>query len=436
MTGDRLVVIVSGKPWDGVRGADRHIAEQLVRYARVLWVDPPVSPATPARYRPDTGRALRPRLRPVADRIDRLSPVALPGLTRPGIRAATWPLVRVQLRWALRRLGRRPHAVLACSFDDVLGRYGAGTVSVLYGTDDWVAGAELMGLAPGWLRQQERRALRRANVVVAVTPELATRWRDLGAQPVLIPNGCDPAAYSDVDSRPVPAVAAELPAPVVGLVGRLSGRIDVGLLEDIADRGMSLLVVGPQEGEWEPERWPRLASRPNVRHVDRVPFTELPGYLRAMDVGITPYRDTAFNRSSFPLKTLEYLAAGRPAVSTDLPATRWLAADGTDGRGLVTIADRVHFVDAVQSAASVPRSAELTRRRRRFAARHSWQQRADVLAAAIGLTAEPPGAAAGADRAAEPAANRAAEPAAGAAGGPASGAVEPDANATDARSAR
>jgi teichuronic acid biosynthesis glycosyltransferase TuaH len=386
MTGDRLIVIVSGKPWDGVRGADRQLAEQLVRYARVLWVDPPVSPATPEHFRPGTSRAVLPRLRPVADRIDRLSPVALPGLSRPGIRATTWPLVRGQVRWALRRLGRRPYAVLACSFDDVLGRFGRHTVNVLYGTDDWVAGAELMGLDPGWLRREEGRALARADVVVAVTAELAERWRGLGAQPVLVPNGCDPAAYSTVDTTPVPPPAAELPAPVVGLVGRLSGRIDVGLLEDVADAGLSLLLVGPQEGEWEPERWPRLAARPNVRHVGRVPFPELPGYLRAMDVGITPYRDTAFNRSSFPLKTLEYLAAGRAAVSTDLPATRWLAADGPEGAALVGIADPAGFVEAVRAAAAQPRTAELAGLRRRFAARHSWRQRADQFAAAIGLT--------------------------------------------------
>jgi teichuronic acid biosynthesis glycosyltransferase TuaH len=370
-----------------VRGADRQLSEQLVRYARVLWVDPPISPATPEHFRPGTGRMLLPRLRPVADRIHRLSPVALPGLTRPGIRATTWPLVRGQLRWALRRLGRRPHAVVACSFDDVLGRFGRPAVHVLYGTDDWVAGAELMGLDPGWLRREEARALARADVVVAVTPELAQRWRDRGAQPVLVPNGCDPAAYSTVDIAAVPAVAAELPPPVVGLVGRLSGRIDIDLLEGIADAGLSLLVVGPQEGEWEPARWPRLAARPNVRHVGRVPFTELPGYLRAMDVGITPYRDTAFNRSSFPLKTLEYLAAGRAAVSTDLPATRWLAADSPDGPELVTIAEPAGFVDAVRAAAALPRTAELADRRRRFAARHSWRQRADTFAAAIGLTA-------------------------------------------------
>src|SRR4051812_35478742 len=136
--------MMSGKPWDGVRGADRQQAEQLTRYADVLWVDPPISPLTPERYRPGVGRGFRPRLAAPAPGITRLTPVALPGLSRPGVRATTWPLVRAQIRWALSRTGRRPHAVVSFSFDDVLGKWGKGVRTVLYGTDDWVAGGQLM----------------------------------------------------------------------------------------------------------------------------------------------------------------------------------------------------------------------------------------------------------------------------------------------------
>ncbi len=79
--------------------------------------------------------------------------------------------------------------------------------------------------------------------------------------------------------------------------------------------------------------------------VGRRAFEELPAYLRLMNVGLTPYTDTPFNRASFPLKTLEYLAAGLPVVSTDLPATRWLNTD------LVRIADsQSDFVSAVLDA--------------------------------------------------------------------------------------
>ena len=75
---------------------------------------------------------------------------------------------------------------------------------------------------------------------------------------------------------------------------------------------------------FDPERMEALIARPNVHWLGTKPFAELPSYLGAIDVGLTPYAQSAFNRASFPLKTLEYLAAGRPAVASDLPAHRWL----------------------------------------------------------------------------------------------------------------
>ena len=114
---------------------------------------------------------------------------------------------------------------------------------------------------------------------------------------------------------------------MVGVVGHLTDRIDISLLEAVVDSGLSLLMVGPRDPRWEPERFERLIASPHVQWVGLKPFAALPGYLRLIDVGITPYQDTAFNRASFPLKTLEYLAAGRGAVSSDLPATRWLQTD-------------------------------------------------------------------------------------------------------------
>ncbi|PRY40729.1 glycosyltransferase [Umezawaea tangerina] len=397
-----LVVMMSGKPWDGVRGADRQQAEQLTRYADVLWVDPPISPLTPERYRPGVGRGFRPRLAAPAPGITRLTPVALPGLSRPGIRATTWPLVRAQIRWALSRTGRRPHAVVSFSFDDVLGKWGKGIRTVLYGTDDWVAGGQLMGLDRDWLRGEERRALADASTVVAVTPALVSRWAGLGAAPEFLPNGVHADAYRTVESADVPAVAADLPHPVAGLIGRITARIDIGILETLVDNGVSLLMVGPRDPSWEPQRWAGLVARPHVRHVDEVPFPQLPGYFKGIDVGITPYHDTEFNRASFPLKTLEYLAAGRPAVSTDLPATRWLCEDAeTNAPGapiVITAGSHGEFAEAVLAAARSPRTADEVARRQGFAQLHSWRRRGDAFAEAIGLAVHNGGSMAGTAR--------------------------------------
>ncbi len=382
--GRPLTVLVSGASWDGVRGSERALTESLGRYTDVLWVDPPVSPATPKRYRRfgAAGPSWRTGLVRELPWVHRLTPVVLPGLSRPGIRLTTWPLVRGHIRRALAELGRTPAAVIACSFDDVLGGWPESTRTVLYGTDDWVAGAELMGRRADRLRREERRAITSAEIVTAVTPELAARWRDLGANPALLPNGVDPAVYAAVDTV-APAVLPDgFPMPVAGVVGQLNDRLDADLLSAVADTGLGLLLVGPRDPGWLPRRWDALVARPNVHHAGAVPFDELPRWLARMDVGLTPYTDTPFNRASFPLKTLEYLAAGRPVVGSDLPATRGLAASGTD---VIAVAGPAAFAREVMAAADAPRTPDVVRRRRSVAARHSWQARATRMAGLAGL---------------------------------------------------
>ncbi|RSM84336.1 hypothetical protein DMH04_21850 [Kibdelosporangium aridum] len=375
-----LVVVASGVTWDGVKGSERQLAESLTRHADVLWVDPPVSPVTPERFRGKAGRMWRPRLRPLAPRIARLTPVGPPGWTRPGIRSLTWPMVRAQIGWALRKSRRRPDVFIACTQHDLLGRWGDRVVDVLYGTDDWVAGASLMNQDAHFVLREEREAIARADLVLAVGPELAERWRELGAHPIVFPNGCDPSPY-EVLSEPGP-IPAGFPSRIAGLVGQLSDRIDISLLEAVADTGLGLLLVGPREPDWEPGRSDGLLQRPNVHHVGAVPFEELPRWFARIDVGLTPYADTAFNRASFPLKTLEYLAAGLPVVSTDLPASKRLASE-TDS--IQIGGDAKEFADAVVKAAIDKASPDVVDQRRSVAASHSWAARADTFTRLAGL---------------------------------------------------
>jgi glycosyltransferase involved in cell wall biosynthesis len=380
---DGWVVWFGGVPWDGIPQHDRSLATAFSAHAPVLWIDPPSSPVTPTRHRADRTRSLRPRITRVTPDLVRLSPVALPGLTRPGIRRSTAPLVRAQVRWALRRLGIRPRAAVSASLADVLGRWGPEVVDVLHGTDDWVAGARLMRLDADWLEAAERVALARADRVVVVSQGLADRWAGLGAAPVIVPNGCHPPAAAGAEPVPVPS---GLPTPVAVLAGQLSDRIDIGLVEAVADTGISLLVVGPHDERWEPVRFRALVARENVRWTGPVPAEEVAGHLAAADVGLTPYGDSAFNRASFPLKTLDYLAAGLPVVSTDLPASRWLVDQGGADGCLALAPDAAAFAGAVLAAAAGG-GDEIARGCRALAARHSWADRARRMAAVLGIEA-------------------------------------------------
>lgn len=367
-----LVVVCGGSRWDGIVSPERQVALQLARTVPVLFVDPPASVVRLRNRLSVAGRVRR-----EADRIAVLTPVVQPGVDRPGIRVVTEWLVRAQLRRAARALGGDVQAVFNANQRNLLGVCNE-RVRAVYATDDFTVASELFEVRRDVLVRQQERLAANADVAICVSEPIAAAWRALGVDAHVIPNGCDVDAGAAVDDV-APADDVHLPPPVAGFLGYLSPRIDLRLLRAVADRGVSLLLVGPVSAGLE---FDDLVARPNVQWLGQRPPSTMPSYLRVMDVGLTPYVHSDFNRASYPLKTLEYLAAGRPVVATSLPATRSL---GTEH---VTIADDpVEFADAVATAAALPKTPELLASRRAFARRHSWEARVAEIAPLLGVAA-------------------------------------------------
>ncbi len=377
-----LVVYFANSTWYGPAGTDRHIAEALSRYAPVLYVEPPVSALTALRN-PAYASTLseRPQLEVLTPALARAVTRVTPGMSRPVLHRLTGPLVERGTRSAVRRLYGRTGTVAGIVSSRVAPLWSAlpARRRLFFATDDLPAGAELLGESRERLLRDEARTIRGADAVAVVSPGLQQRYAAAGTLAELVPNGCLPEAYDAVDEAPS-ADDVNLPGPVAGFVGHLNHRIDLTLLEAVADTGASLLMVGPAVPGYRTERFDALCRRPTVRWVGAKPFAALPAYLRLIDVGITPYADTAFNRASFPLKTLEYLAAGRAVVATPLPANDWLATD------LIAVATGpAAFGSEVARQLAEGSTDALRERRRAFARRHSWAQRAESLAALLDL---------------------------------------------------
>lgn len=372
----RLLVFFGGTAWDGNRFPDQHMAERLVRYTPVMYVDPPISAA---RALAGGGpRAVRPRLSQLQENLLRLTPVAPPLPQRWAIRPLTKAITRRTTESALAALGTRADIVVVGGLTPSLRLIPAGR-RVLYGTDDFVAGAHLMGLSQSWLEKLERDQVSAADLVVAVSDVLLHKWSSYGANVALVENGCDDRLFGGSDSAPLPT-DVHLEPPIAGFIGHLSDRIDLDLLEAVAAEGHSLLLVGPRQRTFAVQRVTRLLDRPNVQWVGPKPFSELPSYLRLMAVGLVPYSDTAFNRASFPLKTMEYLSAGRQAVVTDLPAMHRLPPDVVR---MATTPD--DFASAVAAALRTPVDPVADARRRTVASEHGWDARAEELARLLRL---------------------------------------------------
>jgi glycosyltransferase involved in cell wall biosynthesis len=366
------LVYLAGSPWDAVSGTDVHLARELGRRRPVIWVDPPVSMVVRIRYGVHT-----PIVSQVAHGVTRIHPIAPPGMSRPIVRTVSRWWSYALVRHFIRRSGQKVAAVVASSPEPVLAPWRATAVHRIYfATDDFVAGAELLGISKSYLQRSRQQNLEAAQTVLAVTPHLADKLRQCGPV-VVFPNGCDLGAFESLDAIS-PSEMIQLRKPLAGVIGQFNARLDLQCLFAVADRGISLLLIGPRSTRDAAfaEQFERLIQHPNVQWVGKRPAEELPSFLTALSVGLTPYVDNDFNRASFPLKTLEYLAAGLPVVSTALPAARSL-----DRRYVSVAASTVEFAEATQLV--LTQSTVSPAERRAYASHHSWQVRAEQLDALL-----------------------------------------------------
>ncbi|AKU97461.1 Glycosyltransferase [Labilithrix luteola] len=160
--------------------------------------------------------------------------------------------------------------------------------------------------------------------------------------------------------------------PRLGFFGVLDERLDIELLQGAAERkpDWQFVMVGPVV-KIDPATLPR---RPNIHYLGPRNYEQLPSYLAGWDVTIMPFARNESTRFISPTKTLEYLAAGKPVVSTSIrDVVRHFAAEQ-----LVRIADSAaDFVSEVEGALSERDTPRGTKRRAdadAMLARTSWDR--------------------------------------------------------------
>jgi len=188
------------------------------------------------------------------------------------------------------------------------------------------------------LNALEFRAVREADLTVCASklrceelrqavPEAAGKIRHL-------PHGSPSPMVAGPPSRfpaEAPADLAALPRPLLGYVGSLEDRIDWVLLGRLADArpDASIVLIGKlspaRSGAWLAE-YRACVARPNVHALGWRAQDAIGAYNAAFDVCLIPYKaDHPFNRACCPTKIMDYMATGRPIVSTDLPECRLYA---------------------------------------------------------------------------------------------------------------
>jgi glycosyltransferase involved in cell wall biosynthesis len=236
------------------------------------------------------------------------------------------------------------------------------------------------------LVRQEALLMRWADLVFTGGPSLYRARQGRHPRVSCFPSGVDAAHYRQAAVERARPKGRGKRAPLqLGYVGVLDERIDFELIGAIADLRpeWTISLVGPL-AKIELEDIP---ARANIQLHGMQPYEALPGFMTTFDIGMLPFADNEATRFISPTKTLEYLAAELPVVSTPVRDVVELYGD------CVAIASGAEaFVAAAEALAAEPAKAVGQRRMlaERHLANHSWDAIVTAMSERIAAFATPP----------------------------------------------
>lgn len=172
--------------------------------------------------------------------------------------------------------------------------------------------------APPVLRGRETQLLRRADLVFTGGQSLYEAKRDQHPSVYAFPSSVDVPFFSKaLTITEEPADQQVIPRPRLGFYGVIDERLDVDLLGAVAELRPSWqwTIVGPVVSKIDPATLPR---HPNIHYLGSKAYSDLPAYLSGWDVALLLFAHNESTRFISPTKTPEYLAAGKPVVSTSI----------------------------------------------------------------------------------------------------------------------
>ncbi len=319
-------------PWYGVWQRPQQFATRFSCYHPGIYVDPLGVQHVVAADAP-------PELSSYSDSLSVFCPRVLPmGKTRSKVIDLNDSLILKRLHRLIKKQGlSNPVLITNTPFADGIAEGYPWRAVAFDVIDDFTKWA----WSPADAEIRESRLFKRADTVFTGTYALWEKKRAFHPEAEFIPCGVEIDHFikaNDPDLR-IPEDIAELKkkGPVIGYFGGLNERIDADLLVHIAESipNASIVLIGPIFADFGlsdfEDKWAsllpyptspgfRLKPKPANLHLLGIrKYAELPAYLKAFNVCLLPYVLSDATIDIHPVKGLEYLASGRPVVSTPLP---------------------------------------------------------------------------------------------------------------------
>ena len=229
--------------------------------------------------------------------------------------------------------------------------------------------------APRQMRQRETALLKSADLVVTGGPRLYEAKRDANANVLCLPSAVDAEHYA---ARRAPSSwcrrSRAVATPRLGYFGVIDERLDLELVARIADADpeWQVVMVGPVVKIDEAA----LPRRPNIHYLGQQPYALLPQLVAGWNVCLMPFALNESTEFISPTKTLEYMAAGKPVISTPIHDVRAMFGD------IVAIAPSADlFIAACRQALreSPVQKADREQRMAERVRKYSWDAAAETI---------------------------------------------------------
>ena len=255
-----------------------------------------------------------------------------------------------------------------------IGKLGESLV-VYYCTDEW---SHFSSVDRDKTLELERELCQRADIVFTTAATLLEAKRAYNPETHLALHGVDQAHFARA-LAPETQLADEmrdLPHPIVGFVGLIQDWVDIALVKYMAERhrDWTLVLVGKSLVDLS-----SLERLPNVKLLGRKPYESLPSYLKGFDVGIIPFVFNELTRNINPIKLREYLSAGLPVVSSDIPEVARYVKNAGDLANACAVASTHEDFDAAVAHALATDSPEQRLARSEAMLAETWDRKVAAL---------------------------------------------------------
>lgn len=227
----------------------------------------------------------------------------------------------------------------------------------------------------------ERSLLESVGQVFIISPALMEKKGQFNPNTKFVPAGVDYWKYAT--PAPEPEDLRNIPHPRIGYLGHLKRMLNWPLLLELSatHRQWSFVLVGPKSPHSEiDDALKQMSRRPNVYFLGGKPAHRLGEYTQHFDVCIMPYQVDGYTKYIYPGKLHEYLATGKPVISTPIRTVE-------EFRSVVAIAENSQeWSSAIECALSTEENALDRRTHRQSVAReYGWDELVDGIARTIAM---------------------------------------------------